>query len=100
MFSFIRTVLAHAGMTFMQGDLLDSDLSNVSVLMLANQCWDKHLIRKATAKLGSELQTGAVVVEYTESLKRYTTGRLELLTVVRVKVSWNEQQPMHVWRAV
>lgn len=39
-----------AGVSFKCADLLTSDLSNVGVLMLTEQCWDKDLIDKVRGR--------------------------------------------------
>ncbi|WIA16583.1 hypothetical protein OEZ85_013251 [Tetradesmus obliquus] len=58
------------GVSFDCGDLLASDLSNVGVLLLTEQCWDDQLIAKAAAKVQAELPAGSVVIDYTGSMGR------------------------------
>ncbi len=66
-------------------DLLESDLRGVGLLVLANQCWDRHLQRRVLDKLGGGgggggsttgggLPEGAVVIEYTGALRPLSAG--------------------------
>ncbi|GMH32345.1 hypothetical protein BSKO_00179 [Bryopsis sp. KO-2023] len=79
---------------FLHGDLLDSDLSNVGVLVLTSQCWDVDLVAKASAKIALELPPGAVCIDYTPAL----IGSFgQPLACINIPVSWNKCQKMHVF---
>lgn len=88
------------------GDLLQDDVSDAGVVLVADQCWDAELRAAAVAKLRRELPAGAVVVSYTGAVVEDQEqagagageGAFEELAVVRVPVSWNDEQVMRVLR--
>lgn len=90
----------HAGLVQLeQGDMLGSDLSNVGVLLLANQCWDKQLMTVVSEKAASELPRGAVVLEYTGALEG-VPGFQRLALVPAGPVSWRQDSVFHAWARV
>ncbi|GIL68795.1 hypothetical protein Vafri_22030 [Volvox africanus] len=52
------------GVRFTCGDLLQDDVSNAGLVVLADQCWDEQLAAAASAKLARELPAGALCVSY------------------------------------
>ncbi|GLI66675.1 hypothetical protein VaNZ11_010606 [Volvox africanus] len=52
------------GVRFTCGNLLQDDVSNAWLVVLADQCWDEHLAAAARAKLARELPAGALCVSY------------------------------------
>ncbi|GAX74051.1 hypothetical protein CEUSTIGMA_g1501.t1 [Chlamydomonas eustigma] len=101
--------LDHGLVQLQNADLLVSDLSNVGVLVLTNQCWDAELMQKASTKLALELPENAVIIEYCQHLTKYCDPKvhsaaekavLEIVATVPVPVSWNDSQIIHVYRKV
>ena len=106
-------------MDFVNANMLSSDLSQVGLLVLANQCWDEDLMHQvgrsndsylpdyklnwcdlypfqAAEKLSRELPEGSVVVEYTGRCFRRMSCFTKVAQVT-VPVSWNENQGFHVY---
>lgn len=89
---------------FVNGDLLQDDVSSAGVVLVADQCWDAALRAAAAVKLRRELPAGALVVSYTGAVVEGQEGAgageggFEELAVVRVPVSWNAEQVMRVLR--
>uniref|UniRef100_A0A061RJK9 Uncharacterized protein n=1 Tax=Tetraselmis sp. GSL018 TaxID=582737 RepID=A0A061RJK9_9CHLO len=82
------------GAEFRAGDFLEEPLGGVGLVMLASQCWDKHLVSAAGRKLAEELPAGALAVDYTNALGPFL-GEPRL--VVEVPVSWNPAQRILVF---
>ena len=82
---------------FLCADMLSASLASTGLLVLANQCWDKGLMRQTSSKVSAELPEGALCIEYTGSLGGSNT--MQLLAKVIAPVSWNSQGLcFHVWR--
>ena len=80
---------------FRQSDMLNSDLSKASVLLLTSQCWDSGLVQAACSKIAAELPKGSVAVDYGEALTEWLG---EPVATVTAPVSWNEEQKFFVYR--
>ena len=79
--------------TFIAEDMLQSDLHNTSIVMLASFCWDQELHKQAAAKLCKELMQGAIVVDYSAQLGDI----FQQIARVQIPVSWNDHQAMYVY---
>lgn len=77
-------------------DLLHSDLKGVNLLVLTDWCWDNDLVDKAAAKVGSELDQGAIVISY-RGLSR-NNNSLMMVAEVTALVSWNPTQKFFVYK--
>jgi hypothetical protein len=76
--------------------MLESNLANVGVLILANQCWDRSLTRLAVAKAAAELPLGALVIEYTGAMR--SAKCMQLVACTCAPVSWKKDGILfHVW---
>ena len=80
---------------FNRADMLTSDLSKSSVVVLTSQCWDAGLVRAACSKIAQELPDGSVAVDYGESLTEWLGSPVAAVTA---PVSWNEEQKFFVYR--
>ena len=80
---------------FRLADMLNSDLSKASVLLLTSQCWDSGLVRAACSKIAAELPKGSAAVDYGEALTEWLG---EPVACVSAPVSWNEEQKFFVYR--
>ena len=80
---------------FNRADMLTSDLSKSSVVILTSQCWDAGLVRAACSKIAQELPDGSVAVDYGESLTEWLGSPV---AVVTAPVSWNEEQRFFIYR--
>ncbi len=78
--------------SFHLADMLTADLSNVAILILCSQCWDKALQDAAVRKLLKELQPSAVCIHYSSRLQRLLPGGKE----IRVETSWSESQAIFI----
>ena len=91
-------------MEFLRADMLTTDLSDVGVLVLTNQCWDSALMEQVAAKVERELPPNAVVLEYTGELQTQWHGGRRLLRPlcdpIATPVSWNGAQSMHAYVVV
>ena len=82
--------------------MLHAPLTDVGVLLLASQCWDRDLIARVHGRLagaGEEqagLPRGAIVVDYSDALTHSRPRDFRLLSTVTVPVSWNNRQTMAV----
>ena len=80
---------------FNRADMLTSDLSKSSVVILTSQCWDVGLVRAACSKIAQELPDGSVAIDYGESLTEWLGSPV---AVVTAPVSWNEEQRFFIYR--
>ena len=53
---------------FKAQDMLQADLSDTAILMLASLCWDEHLFNAAAHKICHELPAESLVIDYTNRL--------------------------------
>lgn len=80
---------------FYQKDMLESDLGEVSILMLASRCWDEGLCSLASQKIAEELPCGSLCIDYSNHLAAVLGPAIG---TVQAPVSWNENQVMYVFR--
>ena len=93
----LREAHALAGRATLEcGDLMRSDVSRASAVVLASQCWDEPLVAAAAAKLAVELPVDAAVVDY-RCEAMLATGAFELVHEARLSVSWNDSQGLYVF---
>lgn len=112
-----------AGVTLECADMLECDLSDAEIVLLASQCWDATLIAALRAKLLAELPDRALVLDYTAALGEAPPAprqlgraaapgprpngvppqagggrRLTLECTVQAPVSWDSAHTFWVWR--
>lgn len=95
-----------AGVSFDCGDLLASDLSNVGVLLLTEQCWDDQLMAKVGAALlcrwlaPSACQCSHLVVVFLRNTQAHVHGRQALLAWVRLHALCQWPPWLHIHRHI
>ena len=83
------------GVVFNHQDLLQSDLTGASTLMLTSFCWDEELHALAAAKICQELEAGSIVIDYTSNLDK--CQGLKQIVKIPILVSWSDHQMMYVY---
>ena len=76
-----------------QQDMLEADLSQAGVVVLASQCWDASLLNAAADKLQQEMRPQGLVIAYNRCPALGSPAG-----TVAVATSWNEQQMMHLYK--
>lgn len=84
---------------FERGDMLEADIANVRILLLASQCWDGDLKERVRSKVEAELGRGAVVIDYSDTIFGQSTA-MRLAGQADGRVSWNENQHFFVYERV
>jgi len=82
------------GVHFECADMLDCDLSNEDVIMLASQCWDDALVAAVRMKMLNDLPEGSLVVDYTDALGKEVA---EVANVASPPGEWSSQTAWASW---
>ena len=82
-----------ATVTVHQQDMLEADLSQAGIVVLASQCWDASLLNAAADKLQQEMRPQGLVIAYNSCPALGSPAG-----TVAVAPSWNDKQLMHLYR--
>ena len=93
-----KSIICHCAMqvaavSVHQLDMLEADLSQAGIVVLASQCWDASLLKAAVDKLQQEMRPQGLVIAYNSC-----PGLGSPAGIVAVATSWNEQQMMHLYQ--
>jgi hypothetical protein len=90
---------AASSASFVLADLLESDLVGVELVVLTDQCWDSALVDACRMHLAQGLESGAVVIAYTNALGQGDVGEaaFTLRATMQRPVTWNANQSFYVY---
>lgn len=82
---------------FRQDDMLETDLSDATVIYLCSTCFSDELMNKLLNKF-AKLKNGLVVITLKELPDRYPSAGFELVKKYNLPMSWSAGNTVHVYK--
>ncbi|GMF11785.1 unnamed protein product [Phytophthora lilii] len=82
---------------FICADMLTVPVHKTSIVLLTSQCWDAQLYQQLQLKLETELQPGALVIDYKDALQSSSLFQM-VQHVPHQRVSWTNSQSLFIFQ--